>query len=84
MNQSHVDHEVNLLKTHMKRLGQPNSEGQYVVTFGVLFSDDICANVFEAIVGTLRAAKRKKIVKFEGEMLFQGISDKVEITLLQE
>ena len=28
-------------------------------------SDDRCANIFEALVGTLRAAKRKKLITFE-------------------
>eukprot|EP00127_Corallochytrium_limacisporum_P003912 Clim_evm22s154 gene=Clim_evmTU22s154 len=79
-----VDEEVELLKREMKRLGEKNAEGQYVVPFGVLFADDKCANIFEAIVGTLRAAKKRKIVDFEGEMLFQGTHDKVPITLLQE
>ena len=68
-----VEHEVNLLKEEMKRLGEPNADGQFVVPFGVLFNDDKCANLFEALVGTLRAAKRKKIVAYDGEMLFQGI-----------
>ncbi|KAF3601770.1 hypothetical protein F2Q69_00032929 [Brassica cretica] len=51
------------------------------VTFGVLFNDDRCANIFEALVGTLRAAKKRKIVAFPGELLLQGVHDKVEITL---
>jgi L-cystine uptake protein TcyP (sodium:dicarboxylate symporter family) len=53
-----VDHEVELLKEEIKRLGTKNSEGQFVVTFGVMFADDRCANIFEALVGTLRAAKK--------------------------
>ena len=51
------------------------------MTFGVLFNDDRCANIFEALVGTLRAAKKRKIVSFPGELLLQGVHDKVEITL---
>ena len=48
----------------------------------VLFADDKCANLFEALVGTLRAAKRKKIITYEGELLLQGVHDKVPIKLL--
>ena len=51
--------------------------------FGVLFNDDRCANIFEALVGTLRAAKRKKIVSYQGELLLQGVHDDVEVVLLQ-
>ena len=51
------------------------------VTFGTLFNDDQCANIFEALVGTLRAAKKRKIVAYDGELLLQGVHDNVEITL---
>ena len=51
------------------------------VTFGVLFHDDKCANIFEALVGTLRAAKKRKVVTYDGELLLQGVHDNVEITL---
>ncbi|XP_023522592.1 costars family protein ABRACL [Cucurbita pepo subsp. pepo] len=51
------------------------------VTFGVLFNDDRCANIFEALVGTLRAAKKRKIVTYDGELLLQGVHDNVEIVL---
>ena len=77
-----VEHEVQLLVEEIKRLGSPNPDGLTVVQFGVLFRDDRCANLFEALVGTLRAAKRKKIVKYDGELLLQGVHDSVEIVLL--
>ncbi|XP_071942727.1 costars family protein ABRACL-like [Antedon mediterranea] len=79
-----VAHEVELLKEEMKRLGSKNDDGKIVVKFGVLFADDRCANIFEALVGTLRAAKRKKIVKYDGELLLQGVHDNVDIVLLEE
>lgn len=79
-----VEHEVELLIQEIKRLGSPNASGQTSVTFGVLFKDDRCANLFEAMVGTLRAAKRKKIIKYDGELLLQGVHDSVEIVLLKD
>lgn len=51
------------------------------VTFGVLFNDDRCANIFEALVGTLRAAKKRKVLTYDGELLLQGVHDNVEIVL---
>lgn len=51
------------------------------VTFGILFNDDRCANIFEALVGTLRAAKKRKVLTYDGELLLQGVHDNVEITL---
>ena len=78
-----VNHEVSLLQEEIKRLGTKNeSTGEYVEELGVLFSDDKCANLFEALVGTLRAAKRKKLITYEGELLLQGVHDKVPIQLL--
>lgn len=79
-----VEHEVQLLVQEIKRLGSPNADGLMVVKFGVLFSDDKCANLFEALVGTLRAAKRKKIITYQGEMLLQGAHDNVDIVLLKD
>jgi len=79
-----VEHEVKLLIEEIKRLGSPNEEGKISVRFGVLFNDEKCANLFEALVGTLRAAKRKKIIQYEGEMLLQGAHDNVPIVLLKD
>ncbi|XP_053300738.1 costars family protein ABRACL [Pleuronectes platessa] len=79
-----VAHEIDLLVQEIQRLGSKNDLGQTTVKFGVLFSDDRCANIFEALVGTLRAAKRKKIISFEGELLLQGVHDQVDVVLLQE
>ncbi|KAH7675462.1 Costars domain-containing protein [Dioscorea alata] len=76
-----VEEEVGRLKEEIQRLGQLQSDGTYKVKFGVLFNDDKCANIFEALVGTLRAAKKRKVVTYEGELLLQGVHDNVEITL---
>ncbi|XP_041372270.1 costars family protein ABRACL-like [Gigantopelta aegis] len=78
-----VEHEVTLLVEEIKRLGTVDDSGHHQVTFGELFHDDRCANIFEALVGTLRAAKRKKIVTYDGELLLQGVHDNVAIKLLQ-
>ncbi|KAJ1691717.1 hypothetical protein LUZ63_015872 [Rhynchospora breviuscula] len=78
-----VEEEVGRLKEEIQRLGQAQSDGSYKVTFGVLFNDDRCANIFEALVGTLRAAKKRKVVTYDGELLLQGVHDNVEIILLR-
>uniref|UniRef100_A0A8C7VAM5 Costars family protein ABRACL n=1 Tax=Oncorhynchus mykiss TaxID=8022 RepID=A0A8C7VAM5_ONCMY len=59
--------------------------GQTSVKFGVLFNAYKCTNIFEALVVILRAAKiflraakRKKIIAFEGELLLQGVHDNVD------
>ncbi|KAJ9538013.1 hypothetical protein OSB04_030746 [Centaurea solstitialis] len=79
-----VDEEIHQLKQEIQRLGRKQNDGSYKVTFGVLFSDDRCANIFEALVGTLRAAKKRKVVAYDGELLLQGVHDNVEIVLKPE
>ncbi|KAJ9561439.1 hypothetical protein OSB04_006599 [Centaurea solstitialis] len=76
-----VEEEVEKLKVEIQRLGTKQEDGSYKVTFGVLFHDDRCANIFEALVGTLRAAKRRKFLTYDGELLLQGVHDNVEIVL---
>ena len=38
---------------------------------------------FEALVGTLKAAKKRKIIDFKGQILLKGAHDNVPITMLQ-
>jgi hypothetical protein len=52
-----IEHEIEQLKEEIKRLGKQNEKGQFQVSFGVIVMDDRCSNIFEALVGTLRAAK---------------------------
>lgn len=49
--------------------------------FKVLF--DETGDIFEALGGTLRAAKKRKVVTFAAEMLLQGRDDDVDIVLLE-
>jgi Costars len=82
MDENDVNKEVAMLVTELKRLSDPRADGKVVVKFGKLFDDERCANIFEALVGTLRAAKKRKVVNFDGEMLFQGVHDDVDICVL--
>jgi hypothetical protein len=36
----------------------------------------------EALVGTLRAARKQGKITYEGEMLFMGMSDQVDIKIV--
>jgi hypothetical protein len=77
-----TEEEVKQLAQEIKRLGTLNDKQQYVVKFGVIVKDDRCCNLFEALNGTLRSAKKRKIIDFKGEMLLQGAHDNVDIVLL--
>jgi len=68
---------------HIIRLGKPNGKGQYVVKFKTIFEDKICESEFEALAGTLKGAKKRKVITFKGQILLQGMSDNVDIVLLK-
>eukprot|EP01133_Synstelium_polycarpum_P014499 gene14499-17113_t len=70
-----VDHEVSQLVEAIKRLGTTQANGKVSVKYGVLFNDDLVGNTFESLMGTLRAAKKRKILTFEGELLLQRVHD---------
>ena len=77
-----VDHEVRLLQEWIVKLGERNSEGHFSVQFGALF--DATDQVFEALAGTLKAAKKRGVIKYDSPILLKGAHDKVAITLLLE
>ena len=56
--------------------------GARTITYGELFK--LAEDSMEALSGTLKTAKKQKVVTFEAEMLFQGQSDAVVITLLKD
>ncbi|EFJ24172.1 hypothetical protein SELMODRAFT_8582, partial [Selaginella moellendorffii] len=78
-----VEEEVGRLRLEIERLGTVLPDGSTVVKFGILFNDDRCANLFEALVGTLRAAKKRKLLTYDGELLLQGVHDNVDIVLFK-
>ncbi|KAF0720082.1 Aste57867_582 [Aphanomyces stellatus] len=82
-----VEKEVDQLVVEIQRLGSEvtadDGTKQFGVLFGVLFDDERCQDVFEALMGTLRAAKRKKMIDYPGQLLLKGAHDKVFIRLLQ-
>jgi len=80
MNQAQVDHEVLLLQQTIVKLGAPNADGRMAVSFGVLFAET--QDVFEALAGTLKAAKKAGVVAYASPLLLKGTHDKVDIVLL--
>jgi len=74
-----MNEEIQQLLKDITRVGE---SGKPYVNFGELFDDDEVANYYEALVGTLKAAKKKGLIKYEGQFLLKGVSDKVAITIL--
>jgi hypothetical protein len=82
MNDETVAHEVRLLQEQIVKLGAKNADGRYEVAFGVLF--DATQDIFEALGGTLKAAKKRNVVAYSAPILLKGAHDKLPITLLIE
>lgn len=77
--QIRMDKEIQQLLKDIKRVGEP---GEPSVDFGDLFDDEEVANYYEALVGTLKAAKKKKLIGYDGQYLMKGVHDKVVISIL--
>mmetsp|Transcript_24499 Transcript_24499/g.53490 ORF Transcript_24499/g.53490 Transcript_24499/m.53490 type:complete len:90 (+) Transcript_24499:133-402(+) len=75
-----VEHDIVLLRAGIERLGKPDANGNLAVTFGELFKDETLEQQLESLVGSLKAAKKRKILDFPGQMLLQGAHDNVVIT----
>eukprot|EP00934_Nitzschia_sp_Nitz4_P004697 Nitzschia sp. Nitz4//scaffold74_size92883//15035//15470//NITZ4_004813-RA/size92883-augustus-gene-0.11-mRNA-1//-1//CDS//3329557565//4687//frame0 len=75
-----LDEECAQLLIDIRRIGEP---GEPHVLFGQLFDDDQVANYYEALVGTLKSAKKRGLIEFKGQMLLKGPHDKVKITIVQ-
>lgn len=78
-----VEKECEQLKRDIARLGTPGpGHGLPVVSFGKLFEDEQCQQFYEALNGTLKAARKRGIIDIKGQMWLKGAHDKVPITLL--
>ncbi|KAJ0410248.1 hypothetical protein P43SY_002580 [Pythium insidiosum] len=77
-----VEKEVEMLVQEIRRLGRQDGD-RFGVPFGELFDDERCQDIFEALMGTLRAAKRLKKIDYQGQLLLKGTHDKVFIQLLE-
>ena len=82
MDPATVDREVALLQHEIKKFDDKNAEGRYTVAFGRLY--DVTQDIFEALAGTLKAAKKRGIIDYASPLLLKGTHDKVVITLLKE
>ncbi|NXK29096.1 ABRA protein, partial [Arenaria interpres] len=77
---SHVGKEVEELCLVIRRTGEVGEDGRVSVTFGQLFETYV--TISNKVVGILLRARKHGLVRFEGEMLWQGKDDDVVITLL--
>lgn len=78
---SHVGREVEELCLVIRSTGRRGDDGRVSVTFGQLFETYV--TISNKVVGILLRARKHGLVRFEGEMLWQGQDDDVVITLLE-
>jgi len=74
--------DIDVLKAAIEKHGAKNADGNYSVSYGVLFEQT--ANTLEALNGTLRSAKRHKIITFEGELLMHPKDKDVPVVLIKQ
>mmetsp|Transcript_115355 Transcript_115355/g.229963 ORF Transcript_115355/g.229963 Transcript_115355/m.229963 type:complete len:356 (-) Transcript_115355:142-1209(-) len=73
-----IGDQVELLAKEITRI----SGGNKKVTFGELARDEGATQQFETLLGTLKAARKRNIVDFKGELLLIGKHDDVMIALM--
>ena len=59
-----LEMEITQLLLDIKRVG---TEGELNVTFGELFVDEKVEQYYEALVGTLKSAKKRKLIDYKGK-----------------
>uniref|UniRef100_A0A8C9VH11 Si:dkey-29b11.3 n=1 Tax=Scleropages formosus TaxID=113540 RepID=A0A8C9VH11_SCLFO len=72
--------EVRELCGIIRDVGRSCEDGSVIVEFGRLFERYV--TISNKVVGVLLRARRQGLVRFQGEMLWQGRDDQVVITLL--
>jgi len=78
---SRTEDEVHRILHDIRRTG--HNPGEPTVKFGELFDDDEVQNTYEALIGTLRSAKRQGLIAFKGQMLLKGMHDHVVISVVE-
>mmetsp|Transcript_3543 Transcript_3543/g.9177 ORF Transcript_3543/g.9177 Transcript_3543/m.9177 type:complete len:96 (+) Transcript_3543:93-380(+) len=78
---SGVESDIVTLVDGIKRLGRAEPDGSMCITFGEVFKDEQLEQQLESLVGSLKAAKKRGLLHFEGQMLLQGVHDAVVIRL---
>jgi hypothetical protein len=62
--------------------GDADDGGGGCVKFGRLFDDPAVEQYYEALVGTLKSAKKRGLITFRGQMLLKGVHDSVVIRIV--
>ena len=80
--QDWVEQEIAKLISVIRDIGQTGPEGQVSVKFGPLFYT--YQDISDTLVGIMMRAKKRKLISYPGDMLFQGVHNDVEIFVVVE
>lgn len=72
-----VEKDLAILVNAMRRLADEKKS----VKFGQLFRDEELEQQLESLVGSLKAAKKRNLLNFPGQMLLSPAHDDVDIVL---
>lgn len=73
--------DEDVLLAAIRLVGTANEDGKIITaTFGAVF--DATVDTLEALSGTLRAAKGKRLISYAKPLMLKGVDDKELITLL--
>lgn len=78
--QSWVEQAIEKLVSVIREIGKPDAQGRPHITFGELFI--AYQDISDTLVGIMMRAKKRGLLEYEGDMLFQGLNDGVVITVL--
>jgi hypothetical protein len=75
-----VDNEIDKLLKVISENGKSGTDGKVFITFGQLFI--LYQDISDSLVGIMMRAKKRSRLRYEGDMLWQGVHDAVCITIL--
>jgi hypothetical protein len=75
-----VDNEIDKLLKVISDNGKSGSDGKVFISFGELFV--LYQDISDSLVGIMMRAKKRSRLRYEGDMLWQGVHDSVSITIL--
>lgn len=80
--ESHAERLDRECQQLVKDIWRIEPENEAFCKFGMLFDDPQVEQYYEALVGTLKAARRKGIINFKGQILLKGMHDNVQISIV--
>jgi len=81
--QQRLEAEIQQLFKDIRRLSRDPATPTKC-TFGQLFDDEEAQQYYEALVGTLKSAKKRGFIDYKGQMLLKGMHDEVTITISEK